>query len=263
MMTTKRFVLPMMMMLLLTIIAHTPLTMAANPGEEFLRNLNKDHRHHHVAAAANKKQQQQQQSVVVSSSIRGLQHQAKSPRPPLPRTNSHRLLFMNHDNNNNKDYDYEFEPNGNKQGMGGTMGSEKRKRRGNTGATTTTTNLSFFQLAPNDVVPVSTTTTSSSDSNPFDDIGTLFIYSGPLFREDATPIGGGSGVSGVCRKMQKHTGINSTFTLLGSGLCAFTYTLGVSATAATGVGMPIATIDVKGEMFDLAGGTLSVGESII
>mmetsp|Transcript_14378 Transcript_14378/g.23732 ORF Transcript_14378/g.23732 Transcript_14378/m.23732 type:complete len:346 (-) Transcript_14378:2068-3105(-) len=124
--------------------------------------------------------------------------------------------------------------------------SNKNTRKGDGTGTTDMNQVAFFHLAPSSAVPV-----SSSDAE-FDDIGTVFLYGGPLFDVNATMIPNAN-FTGVCTKTQQAGVIDVNRTLVGGGHCQFTYIMDIAAD-----GIPLTTMNAVGEVFDLAGGVLAI-----
>jgi hypothetical protein len=106
--------------------------------------------------------------------------------------------------------------------------------------------ISFFHLAPNNAIPI-----AASDIT-FEEVGTVFIYGGPLYDVNATIIPN-TNFTGVCTKTQKADVIDEDRNLVGGGYCQFTYILDIAAD-----GTPLTTMNAAGEVFDLAGGIMGI-----
>lgn len=92
----------------------------------------------------------------------------------------------------------------------GVVATKKDKRR--SAFTPNNHKLNFFFLRPNNAIP------SSSNS------GSVYLYQGPLFYENATEIPGAT-VSGSCTKTQAQKESSGGEIILGGGLCRFTFIL--------------------------------------
>jgi hypothetical protein len=104
----------------------------------------------------------------------------------------------------------------------------------------------FFHFPYNEAVPVSPSSTDLKAE------GTVYIFDGSVAEIMNVTEVPGTGITGVCTKIQEVQYVGSQITLLGGGYCHFTYTLSMGITGA------IDSFSAEGEVFDDLISSLSI-----
>jgi len=104
----------------------------------------------------------------------------------------------------------------------------------------------FFHFPYNEAVPVSPSSTDLKAE------GTVYIFDGSVAEIMNVTEVPGTGIAGVCTKIQEVQYVGSQITLLGGGYCHFTYTLSMGITGT------IDSFSAEGEVFDDLISSLSI-----
>ena len=110
----------------------------------------------------------------------------------------------------------------------------------------TSDTVRFFHRGPYEALPV------SAEDTDFEDVGTVYLYGGPLYDMDAVEIPLAN-FTGTCTKTQSKEVEGGSTIRLGGGYCQFTYIL-----QSLEDGTPLVTMDAMGEVMDVTGGVLDI-----